>query len=70
MSAVQILGSIAIAYVFLYASILAHELGHLMAARLAGARVAGYSIGDGPLVLTFIDEFGAAWMFRPIPNRG
>jgi membrane-associated protease RseP (regulator of RpoE activity) len=41
--------------------LLAHELGHLVAARYLGVTVTSIAIGLGPEILGFTDRFGTRW---------
>jgi membrane-associated protease RseP (regulator of RpoE activity) len=41
--------------------LLAHELGHLIAARFLGVTVTSIAIGLGPEILGFTDRFGTRW---------
>jgi membrane-associated protease RseP (regulator of RpoE activity) len=41
--------------------LLAHELGHLIAARFLGITVTSISIGFGPEILGYTDRFGTRW---------
>jgi membrane-associated protease RseP (regulator of RpoE activity) len=48
------------------AGILVHELGHLVAARMLSIRVAGLSVGFGPELIGFTDQYGARWKLAPL----
>lgn len=48
------------------AGILVHELGHLLAARMLSIRVAGLSVGFGPELIGFTDQYGARWKLAPL----
>jgi membrane-associated protease RseP (regulator of RpoE activity) len=46
--------------------ILVHELGHLLAARMLSIRVTGLSVGFGPELIGFTDQYGARWKLSPL----
>src|SRR5665647_1033187 len=48
-----------------FAVLLAHELGHLIAARYLGVTVTSIAIGLGPEILGFTDRFGTRWKLAP-----
>jgi membrane-associated protease RseP (regulator of RpoE activity) len=48
------------------AGILVHELGHLLAARMLSIRVTGLSVGFGPELIGFTDQYGARWKLAPL----
>jgi membrane-associated protease RseP (regulator of RpoE activity) len=48
------------------AGILVHELGHLLSARMLGIRVTGLSVGFGPELIGFTDQYGARWKLAPL----
>jgi membrane-associated protease RseP (regulator of RpoE activity) len=48
------------------AGILVHELGHLVAARILSIRVTGLSVGFGPELIGFTDQYGARWKLAPL----
>lgn len=47
-----------------------HELGHFMAARIAGVRVDKFSIGFGPAILKWHDSRGTVWQIACLPLGG
>jgi regulator of sigma E protease len=52
------------------ALIIAHELGHLLAARAFGVRAAKFTIGIGPTLATRRDRHGTTWRLALIPAGG
>jgi membrane-associated protease RseP (regulator of RpoE activity) len=48
------------------AGILVHELGHLLAARVLSIRVTGLTVGFGPELIGFTDQYGTRWKFAPL----
>ena len=44
-----------------------HELGHLLAARCCGVKVVSFSIGLGPELFAFNDQFGTRWRLGVLP---
>jgi hypothetical protein len=58
-----------LAYVFAYASIVPHELGHVLGAHLAGMRVFQIWFGTGRRLLSFCVR-GVLVEVRPIPING
>jgi membrane-associated protease RseP (regulator of RpoE activity) len=50
--------------------LLAHELGHLVAARYLAIAVTSISIGLGPELLGFTDRFGTRWKLAVWPIGG
>jgi len=47
-----------------------HELGHYLAARIAGAKVPTFSIGIGPELVGFTDRHGTRWKIALLPLGG
>ena len=61
--------NLALLQVFLFLSTILHEIGHIVAARIAGLRVFGIEIGHGRTVADF--RFGGLrWQFRAFPFGG
>ena len=50
--------------------IVCHELGHYLAARLAGVRVRSFAIGFGPTLARAVDRRGTVWRFSLLPIGG
>jgi membrane-associated protease RseP (regulator of RpoE activity) len=46
--------------------ILMHELGHLLAARMLRIGVTSLSVGFGPELIGFTDQYGARWKLAPL----
>jgi membrane-associated protease RseP (regulator of RpoE activity) len=49
-----------------FAGVVVHELGHLLAARFLGIEVSGLSIGFGPEIVGFTDRYGVRWKLAPL----
>jgi membrane-associated protease RseP (regulator of RpoE activity) len=49
-----------------FAGIVVHELGHLLAARFLGIEVSGVSVGFGPEIVGFTDRYGVRWKLAPL----
>ena len=47
-----------------------HELGHFLFARLFGVRVEIFSVGFGPILLSYNDSKGTKWQVAAIPIGG
>ena len=45
--------------------ILVRELGHLLDARMLSIGVTGLSVGFGPELIGFTDQYGARWKLAP-----
>ncbi|MCL2538465.1 MAG: M50 family metallopeptidase [Alphaproteobacteria bacterium] len=56
--------------VVLGAVIFVHEMGHYIAARIAGVRVNTFSIGFGPALLKWTDRRGTKWKLAAFPLGG
>ena len=54
----------------IFAGIVVHELGHLLAARFLGIEVSGVSLGFGPEIVGFTDRYGVRWKLAPLPVGG
>lgn len=54
------------AVISLVAGIFVHELGHLLAARMLSIRVTAFSVGFGPELIGFTDQYGARWKLAPL----
>src|SRR5216683_3939229 len=50
----------------IFAGIVVHELGHLLAARFLGIEVSGVSVGFGPEIVGFTDRYGVRWKLAPL----
>jgi membrane-associated protease RseP (regulator of RpoE activity) len=50
--------------------IVVHELGHLIAARWCGIHVLNISIGLGPQIFGFTDQYGTRWRVGSLPIAG
>ncbi|MDB5404703.1 MAG: site-2 protease, Metallo peptidase family [Rhodopila sp.] len=50
--------------------IVAHEMGHFLAARCAGVRVLRFTIGFGPVLARRIDARGTTWTLSLLPLGG
>lgn len=59
-----------LALVMLSALIVAHELGHFLAARACGIPVREFSVGMGPLLLSRRDKKGTQFSLRALPVGG
>jgi membrane-associated protease RseP (regulator of RpoE activity) len=62
----SIISATSYAVISVIAGIFVHELGHLFAARLLSIRVAGLSVGFGPELIGFTDQYGARWKLAPL----
>jgi membrane-associated protease RseP (regulator of RpoE activity) len=49
-----------------FAGIVVHELGHLLAARFLRIEVSGVSVGFGPEIVGFTDRYGVRWKLAPL----
>jgi membrane-associated protease RseP (regulator of RpoE activity) len=49
-----------------FAGVVVHELGHLLAARFLGIEVSGVSVGFGPEIVGFTDRYGTRWKLAPL----
>ena len=49
-----------------FAGVVVHELGHLLAARFLGIEVSALSIGFGPEIVGFTDRYGVRWKLAPL----
>jgi membrane-associated protease RseP (regulator of RpoE activity) len=54
----------------IFAGIVVHELGHLLAARFLGIEVSGVSLGFGPEIVGFTDRYGVRWKLALLPVGG
>jgi tetratricopeptide (TPR) repeat protein len=61
--------NVALIQVLFFLSTIAHELGHILLAGIAGLRPFGVEIGKGPVVVVK-KWFGLRWEFRAIPYGG
>jgi membrane-associated protease RseP (regulator of RpoE activity) len=58
------------AVISVIAGILVHELGHLLAARMLSIKVTGLSVGFGPELIGFTDQYGTRWKLAPLLTGG
>jgi regulator of sigma E protease len=63
-------GNVVPALIVLTAVVFVHEMGHFLAARWCGIRVAAFSIGFGRELLGFNDRRGTRWKLSAIPLGG
>ena len=54
----------------LAALIVVHELGHYLMARLANAAISDFSVGFGPVLLSYHDSRGTRWGISALPLGG
>jgi hypothetical protein len=64
-----VIANFSLLLVFEFGSTVAHELGHVLLARLVGMHVTGIEIGRGRLVADF-SRLGFQWQFRAVPLGG
>lgn len=50
--------------------IIVHEFGHFLVARLLGVKVERFSIGLGPILISWMDKRGTKFVFSAIPLGG
>lgn len=66
----QIILAIVALLIVLGVVVFIHELGHFLAARWAGVRVATFSIGFGPAIVKWHDKHGTVWKIACLPLGG
>ncbi len=70
MAVVVFVREVALYLAFVTLLVIAHDLGHLLAARLLRVRVGVVSLGIGPPLFERIDRTGTAWRLGRIPIGG